>query len=774
MIPIIRNIFRGIRDICRNRKAQFFIITVVLVAGSLSITMNILDDYQDIEYDQSSSSVAVSQFKSVARSFDSLWYSEEWKFRRAISIDAVRGLKLDKYPLSMTVNTSALIEDGKMRENCKDLRIGRNGRQIPFQIEEGTCNTENTKIWFLYTAGDRYNLYYGNSDIEKPVYHTDLEWDSEKKVLENSLVRLKIGSAEGGKGFVEARRKGLRDLAPEGRIIERSDITKVDEGPIYTILEFDSGNSFRLFDSNPFIRREGPVTLSISTPLWYASNANVMTHWEANTTDQKAINANGDTFSGTISGTSLPYIAALNPGRESLILTTDTTGIDSELDEYIGEASGGEFSFGLGSSSREVTVPYLDYIIGRGGVSRSAIRRHTEPPKASLSRMEEEGSFKLSDGWSTKKKVSVEDHSGEFLPNHPINLSLNLGEMDLREDCSDLVVVEEDIVRPHVIKGPCDSLNYDEPKGFTSRFPLDRGRGSIFNSSDGVFNGRLEDQSKWDVGRFELGLDLEKGYAVIEESPRIELKGGSFTVSLWFKANATAQDYTRDVGLVQYPESTPSLEIVEDSNRILLEGRFRNESGRGNVVRGSTDLSSLDLGWHHVAMVYDSRGSNMSIFLDGEIDGTGDIKGNLKQEDDTVDLGRGFNGSMDEVKFYKKALGKNEIRDQYVTTTDMVFLANISSGKVNRDISIFGGAPAGLSEDSSGAFSNMKARAADDVVKPTRAVSDVRQYREIASDMERVIGSSSDIGSATDIEIDRGCSRISFDDGRFTLTDRVC
>ena len=89
-----------------------------------------------------------------------------FKYRIPITISNP-GAALTNYTINVTLDTASLISAGKMRNDCGDIRFGDadlNG--YPYWIEEGTCNTANTRIWVKLTtipAGSKpIYIFYGN------------------------------------------------------------------------------------------------------------------------------------------------------------------------------------------------------------------------------------------------------------------------------------------------------------------------------------------------------------------------------------------------------------------------------------------------------------------------------------------------------------------------------------------------------------------------------------------------------------------------------------
>ncbi|MDY6777730.1 MAG: hypothetical protein SVU32_03630, partial [Candidatus Nanohaloarchaea archaeon] len=176
-----------------SRKAQFFILTAVLVGGSLSITMALLSDYGGINYNEVMSSSSFHQYRSIHRTLDERWFSESWRYRRTVVIFERSGRLMDNYPVHLTINTTRLIRQGKLQPDCSDLRLTEDGEEIPYQIARKSCGRSNTSIWFLTDlesgAVERdVALYYGNPDITRPRYETDLEVNREAGLIETSLL----------------------------------------------------------------------------------------------------------------------------------------------------------------------------------------------------------------------------------------------------------------------------------------------------------------------------------------------------------------------------------------------------------------------------------------------------------------------------------------------------------------------------------------------------------------------------------------------------------
>ena len=102
-------------------------------------------------------------------------------------------------------------------------------------------------------------------------------------------------------------------------------------------------------------------------------------------------------------------------------------------------------------------------------------------------------------------------------------------------------------------------------------------------------------------------------------------------------------------------------------------------TGLGRAVTGSMNI--FDFKWHHVAAIYD--GTAQYIYVDGTLDKTKNVSGNITPNDANVLIGNGSTmsdvewwGEIDDVRIYDRALSQEElqniIRPYYLEAFDMV------------------------------------------------------------------------------------------------------
>ena len=95
------------------------------------------------------------------------WWNTSWSNRKPVNITENTGSDLTDYQINFTVNTSGLIAENKLNDNCSDLRFtDNNSNELGYWIESG-CNTSSTNVWirnnFIASVDNIVYMYYGNS-----------------------------------------------------------------------------------------------------------------------------------------------------------------------------------------------------------------------------------------------------------------------------------------------------------------------------------------------------------------------------------------------------------------------------------------------------------------------------------------------------------------------------------------------------------------------------------------------------------------------------------
>jgi len=93
---------------------------------------------------------------------------EGWLYYRDITISNSLDQELTDYQVKIVLDTYSLILGGKMRSDCGDIRFtDSGGNLLPYWVEPGTCNSQNTVIWvkvpYIPANGQTtIKLVYGN------------------------------------------------------------------------------------------------------------------------------------------------------------------------------------------------------------------------------------------------------------------------------------------------------------------------------------------------------------------------------------------------------------------------------------------------------------------------------------------------------------------------------------------------------------------------------------------------------------------------------------
>lgn len=148
----------------------------------------------------------------------------------------------------------------------------------------------------------------------------------------------------------------------------------------------------------------------------------------------------------------------------------------------------------------------------------------------------------------------------------------------------------------------------------------------------------------------------------VESSTATGISGTSNrTIEAWIKTSqTTGQGVIVDQGLTQTGQRF-TLNVLSGALRIEIQGGGLNG---GNVADGN---------WHHVAVTYNNADATpYRLYIDGVLSASGTIAATLNTADSKlvigqkVDLSSPFNGSIDEVRVWNRALSSTEIASKYL------------------------------------------------------------------------------------------------------------
>ena len=170
------------------------------------------------------------------------------------------------------------------------------------------------------------------------------------------------------------------------------------------------------------------------------------------------------------------------------------------------------------------------------------------------------------------------------------------------------------------------------------------------------------------VGRA-FNLNGTNAYVLIPNSPSLNSFVSAITIETWIKVNLFDQPYQAIVN-----KGNSSWRLQRDSY-IASHGGHTLQFGASGLSNFHVEGSKVvdDGQWHHVAATYD--GAKLCIYVDGVLDVSAPATGAITQNNYPLCIGANaeypspvgafFNGLIDEVSLYKRALSSTEIAAIY-------------------------------------------------------------------------------------------------------------
>lgn len=201
--------------------------------------------------------------------------------------------------------------------------------------------------------------------------------------------------------------------------------------------------------------------------------------------------------------------------------------------------------------------------------------------------------------------------------------------------------------------------------------PMDEGTGSYANDTSQYENNATLDGTTWVSGYSLTALDLDGTNDNLTIPSAASLNFGNttdFSVLIWFKSSNVAVAGEGLIGKQQAFGSFPGFQLVYE--------HFGTQKVRFVIHDGITVVSCRagenlnDGAWHFVGVSVD-RDVNVSCSVDGGAVTTFDISGvgNITSAYDLIigerETNVKFNGTIDEVQMYNRALSASEILEQY-------------------------------------------------------------------------------------------------------------
>src|SRR3989338_5916065 len=206
--------------------------------------------------------------------------------------------------------------------------------------------------------------------------------------------------------------------------------------------------------------------------------------------------------------------------------------------------------------------------------------------------------------------------------------------------------------------------------------------------NDGTLRNMNIGNDSWVLGKYGYAMNLDGVDYFIDVANHSALFiNGSFTLEAWIKTSTNG--YMAIVGNSNFA-NTPSVRgygLRIDGSAAQIFMRLGNDtSGTQIDVTGRTSLN--DGRWHHVAGRYDR--ANIKVYVDGIEEGSTAFAGSIIYDGSNVRVGRSsvssgspnnFNGTIDEVRIYKRALAAEEIRTHYLRGSGFGAMGAITADK---------------------------------------------------------------------------------------------
>jgi hypothetical protein len=189
---------------------------------------------------------------------------------------------------------------------------------------------------------------------------------------------------------------------------------------------------------------------------------------------------------------------------------------------------------------------------------------------------------------------------------------------------------------------------------------------SVGNNNGTLINGTY---ASGEVGEA-FSFSGSNSYVSIPDSPSLDSLTNSITLELWMKAGQT--NANADWKGIVTKGNSAAWRLQATAGAQTLTWNF-NTSVNSFFITGTRNVN--DGQWHHVAATYD--GANMFLYVDGSLDASAPATGSILPASDLVciganskayvpscgcqQLGYFFNGLIDEVSLYNRALSAAEI-----------------------------------------------------------------------------------------------------------------
>jgi hypothetical protein len=583
------------------------------------------------------------------------WYSTSWKFRRPITVNNSLTSALTDYQVDLKVETNSLISAGKMKGDCGDIRFtyynstSETETLISHWLEWG-CNTGSTKIWvkvpYIPASGNStIYMYYGNSGASSTSdgYNTFIFFDD----FTGTTINTTKWSKTDPSGYISQNNQLIISGGPVNwGNVEMHSVQNFDRASIVAQAKYRSTCA-------------SGASYQDTTMLWWKDST-------AGTSYTDFIYAFYFYRTGGVN-----YLAMYEDGTSRGNIGDWTCSLQYEVRQILKtgggaitqiSADGGPWTTKYDSSYSTETplkVGFTHYEGGNVYIDDFIVRKYssTEPsyviwheetvPKNIL--VKSGGTLNLKTNynlnfttfWTYKKPITV-SNSGSVLTDYQVNVT-------------NPIYNETGLVGSWHFSEGTDIYAYD--------------------SSGNGNRGTLTNGAHWTAGKYGSGggFDGSNDYVTAPHSSSLSISG-PISIVAWIKLNSIPG--ASSVYIILAKDGTWSGTGTNYQLDVRYNGKiefaFRGSDSSANEFITNSAVVT-DINWHFVTVTYDGS-TNPIIYVDGVTQAGSFISGSIKTlgtNTNPLYIGAStgsalfFNGTIDEVKIYNRALSASEISALY-------------------------------------------------------------------------------------------------------------
>jgi len=551
---------------------------------------------------------------------EAAWWNITWSYRKSIAVTNSSGSELTDFQIQILddEDLSALVTAGKLESDLADLRFtDTNNRVLDYWIEDDTNASVNVwiKVPSIPTTGTTVYMYYGNSSASDDSDAT--------KIIGNS----------GNPGTSCTDIKNNRDASTGVYYIKPTGAS--DEFQAYCDMDTDDGGWTLVLQNN--------YGLASPQPSWEeAVNSNNITGSFGTTLTAF------DVFIGVSYWDTLGNTARLEQGATPSSLSHQayyTLTLD-DTDYYSLEMSNGNIT--IHTEGTEVPGMY-SYHNGRPLTTYDADH---DDNAGNCSVNYGNTAWWYGSCWSGNfwgHSSGYDYWTGSSAENFV------WGGIWLRGTVSAITISVGALTSEENAPGPIGYWNFDEGYGTTAYDSTGYGNDGTITGATWVQNGKK--------GKA-LSFNGSSDYVDCGNDESLEFGTGDFSISAWVKTSGNSEDWAGILWKGKVNDPAPN---YEPSYSFSKSGSSDSYFFNAGHWADRASFGALEDGeWHYLVGVVDSGVSKA--YLDGKYQNQSIATDSDYSTSFKIGIGvlsRNFNGLIDEVRIYDKALSENEVKQLY-------------------------------------------------------------------------------------------------------------